>query len=448
MNKFFVSIGLAIVGTTVVGTTGLHAAYAPDASDASKIWSISGTLRGFYDNNYTTGSSGNTHGSYGFEISPQLNINVPLQQTEIGARYIYGLYYYQDRDEKGQDPLDHTHQLDLWLDHAFNEHWEGRMQDSFVVAQEPELLQGGTTTRVEGNNIANSASFSMHTDWTRLLSTEFTFQNKFYDYENSGAKVDTTGGAGFWTLNAGANPGASLAGLLNRDENYFSLDVDWNLTPTTVVLVGYQYGQVNYIGDEPIAVFNTFGPPKSKVYSSSTRNSLSHYVYVGALYNLLGNLSLNGRLGAQYTDNYNDPSHTTSFGPYANVSLSYTYLPGSYAQIGVTHSRNATDEIDLNNNNGSITLDQESTMIFASINHRVTPKLMATLIGSYEYSVFNGGSVDGQADTLYSVGLNFNYAFTRHFSGEVGYNYDKLNSDIVGRSFARDRVYVGFTAAY
>jgi hypothetical protein len=73
---------------------------------------------------------------------------------------------------------------------------------------------------------------------------------------------------------------------------------------------------------------------------------------------------------------------------------------------------------------------------------------MATLIGTYQYAVFSGGSVDSQADIMYGVGLNFNYAFTRHLSGEVGYNYDKLDSDIAGRSFARNRVYVGFTAAY
>ncbi len=62
---FFVSAGLA-----VIGAANLYAdAYAPDltASDASKIWNVSGTLRGFYDSNYTTTPT--PQSSWGFEFS-------------------------------------------------------------------------------------------------------------------------------------------------------------------------------------------------------------------------------------------------------------------------------------------------------------------------------------------------------------------------------------------
>ena len=84
-------------------------------------------------------------GSFGFEFSPQLELNVPLQQTELGMRYIYGLYYYQDRENLGQNPIDQSHQFDLWVDHAFTERWQARVQDSFVVGQEPELIDPNTS---------------------------------------------------------------------------------------------------------------------------------------------------------------------------------------------------------------------------------------------------------------------------------------------------------------
>src|SRR5690348_14051323 len=103
MKKLFVSVGLI-----AAGTVGLQAAYAPglDSMAASKIWSVSGTLRGFYDDNYTTAASGPNRGSFGFEVSPQLDLNVALQQTELGMRYTYGAYYYVERENLGQNPWD------------------------------------------------------------------------------------------------------------------------------------------------------------------------------------------------------------------------------------------------------------------------------------------------------------------------------------------------------
>ena len=138
MKKFFVSVGLA-----AAGTASLQAAYAPDsnAMDTSKLWSLSGTLRGFYDDNYTTAPDGFKRSSFGFEVSPQLKLNVPLQQTDIGiALHLRVLLLSGSGAASWQDPIDQTHQLDLWVDHAFTERWQGRLDDSFVVAQDPELL--------------------------------------------------------------------------------------------------------------------------------------------------------------------------------------------------------------------------------------------------------------------------------------------------------------------
>ena len=124
MKKLFVSVGLI-----AAGTAGLHAAYAPDLGpmSATKLWAVTGTLRGFYDDNYNTASSGpSKRDSIGFEVSPELDFNIALQQTELGMRYTYGMYYYQDRENLGQNPIDQSHQFDLWVDHAFTERWQGR----------------------------------------------------------------------------------------------------------------------------------------------------------------------------------------------------------------------------------------------------------------------------------------------------------------------------------
>jgi hypothetical protein len=444
MKKFFVSVGLI-----VAGTASLQAAYAPDwNSQSASEWSVSGTLRGFYDDNYETAASGAKIGSYGFEVSPQVSLNVPLQQTELGMRYIYGLYYYQKREELHEDPIDQTHQFDLWVDHAFTERWQARVQDSFVVGQEPELIDPNTsvTTRTDGNNIRNTGTITLHTDWTQLFSTDLGYQNTFYDYENSGATVSY--------FSPGPPPqypysvDASLAGTMNRIEQSVWLNLQWLVRPETIVLVGGNFGLVNYTGDEPVATAFPFVTPANFIYYSSSRDSRSYIGYLGFQHAFLPNLSVNAQGGFQYTESYNDPLSSPSLSPYAVMSAVYTYAPGSYAQIGFTESQNATDVITPDAK-GRITQSQESSTVYASINHKLTPKLLGTVIGRWQHSVFNEGYYNNQTSDYYNLGVNLSYSFTPHISGEVGYNLDDVHSQAQAEgSYTRSRVYLGVTAAY
>jgi hypothetical protein len=429
MKKFFISVGLI-----AAGTASLQAAYAPDwNSKSASMWSVSGTLRGFYDDNYETAPNGAKRGSFGFEFSPELEFNVPLQQTELGMRYIYGLYYYQKREELGENPIDQTQQFDLWMDHAFTERWQARVQDSFIMGQEPELIDPNTsvTRRVNGNNIRNTGTLTLNTAWTRLFSTALNYQNSFFDYQNSGA---TPGNL--------ATQGASLAGLLNRIEQLVSLDFQWHVAPETVAFFGGQFGAVNYIGDEPIAL-NIIGP--QPFYYSNARDNRSYYGYVGVQRSMLANLSFTAKGGMQYTDNYND--NATSLNPYADISLIYTYLPGCYAQIGFTQTQNATDQVTPDAN-GHITLSTESSTVYASLNHKLTSKLLGTVIGRWQHSVYNQGFYNNQALDYYSLGVNLSYSFNQHFSVDAGYNFDDIVSKVPGNSYTRNRIYLGVLATY
>lgn len=432
MRKLFVCAGLALAGTA-----GLHAAYAPDLNSmqTTKLWSVSGTLRGFYDDNYNTAPNGpNKLGSAGFEFSPQLDLNVPLQQTEIGLRYIYGLYYYQNREDLGQKPIDQTQQVNLWVDHAFTERWQGRVQDNLAVGQEPQLLQGGTLERANGNNIHNDGAATLNTQWTRLLGTSLVYENNWYDYQNNG---------GNWFF----PPGPSLAGLLNRLQNDVSLDVNWRLQPTLVSFVGYKYEQINYTGDEPIGPPASIGSPAQM---SDSRDNRSQYFYLGAQYNPLDNLNLTAKAGVQYADYYNPaPGYSTSdnWSPYAVLSGTYTYLPGSYFQMGFYENRIATD-VTAPTTSGQITQDQLASTIYAVLNHQFTPRIIGSLNGQIQYATFNGGSVDGQSQTWYAFGVNVAYIFNPHLSADIGYNYDDVTSVSVQPGYNRNRVYVGITGTY
>jgi len=419
MKKLFVSMGLI-----AAGTAGLQGAYAPDMNPVAgaKIWSVSGTLRGFYDDNYLTAAQ--KQGSAGFELSPQLDLNMALQQTELGLRYTYGMYYYQERENLGQDPIDQTHQFDLWVDHAFSERWQGKVLDSFVVGQEPELIGGGQDKRVDGNNIRNTATLSLNTEWTRLWSTQLGYQNTIYDYENAN----------------GTATDPSLAGTLNRIEQSVSLDLQMAVARETMAFIGGMFGWVDYTAGEPIA---QYGPT---TYYSDSRNNRSFFGYVGASHSMLANLSFNGRVGFQYTDSYNE-SGSTSLNPYANLSLIYTYLPGCYAQLGFTQTENASQTVTLNNQ-GQLTQYQDTSSLYASINHKLTPRLLGSIVGNWSHQVYNQGAYNNQADDFYNLGVNLSYSFNPHFSAEVGYNFDDLQSQVPGNGYNRNRVYFGVSATY
>jgi hypothetical protein len=153
-------------------------------------------------------------------------------------------------------------------------------------------------------------------------------------------------------------------------------------------------------------------------------------------------------VGGQYTDDYNDPMHTTSINPYANITLTYTYLPGSYAQIGFIETRNATDQISYNASNHSITLDQQASSLYGSINDQLTPYLLATLIGQFQYSTFNGGLINSQSESYYGLGVNLSYSFSPHISAEIGYNFDDVVTKVAGLGYTRSRFYFGVTGTY
>jgi hypothetical protein len=205
-----------------------------------------------------------------------------------------------------------------------------------------------------------------------------------------------------------------------------------------------RFGLASYTGDEPIGPGPT---PASAPYMSDYLNSRSYSASVGVQHDFLANLKGVASVGGQYVDYYN--SSQDSWGPIADASLIYTYAAASYAQMGVTESRNAVDQAGGGvNSSGQITLDQESTVVYASINHQLTPKLTGSLLGHFQYSTYNQGTYNSQSAEFYNVGLNLSYAFTHHWSSDLGYNFDWYTTPVPNQDYTRNRVYLGVTATY
>jgi hypothetical protein len=443
---------VASVGLIALGASGLQSAPIPGLTEeGGKNWSVALTLRGFYDDNINTSSSGpGKQDAFGIEASPSINYGLQGPQTQLTLGYIYSFKYYDHRQIGNSEKYDQQHLFNAALDHAFSERYKISVRDSFAIGQEPDILRTENTFTtfqvISGDNIRNFGSINFDAELTRLFGLEIGYDNSYVDYAQNGVEFDDVG-----------NIIPSNSGLLDRIENGVHLDTRWMILPETVGILGYRFRNVSYTSDEEIGAELVRGIPF--IVRSGTRNFREHSFYVGAEHTFSPSLTGAVRGGASYVDYYNDPNGDhTEWGPYGLANLRYTYAPQSYVEIGLSQDFNATDVTGIpgNNNNPdapgvtSFTTSQEATVVYGSVNHQITPQLKGSLIGQFQYSSFNGGDVKNDSERYYLVGLNLSYQITPHLSTEIGYNYDKLDSDVSdsGRSFDRNRVYIGVTGSY
>ena len=420
MNKIIASASLA-----ALGATGLQAAYAPGLSpmEKSKPWTISALVRGFYDDNPTDSGRTQKQDSWGMEVSPSLAVNLALDQTLIGFNYVYDLRFYEARPK---NDADHTHQVTLKVNHAFNERYKLDLSDSFNYAEEPELNAiAATTLRTQQPYLHNDVRLAFNAELTPILGLEAAYENNIWDFNQRG-------------------PG-SLSALLDRVEHLGSITARWQAMPNTVGLLGYRYEIVDHTSKDSIAQND---PVLSPITDPARRDTTSHYVWVGADQNFSSQLTAHVEVGAQFQDYPNrlpvDPDSTVS--PYVAANATWNYNPGSYLRIGLTHKHNATD-VAFQPISSTPTLDQESTGVYGTVNHRITPKTTASLLGQFQHSTFKGGIDDGRVELLGTVGVNLSYQVNSFVSADAGYNYDRLDSEI-GRSYTRNRLYFGLRATY
>lgn len=438
---------MASVGLVAIGAFTIPNAQAQMSTGADKPWSVSGTLRGFYDDNYTTApSSSHRPSSFGFEARPSASVDLKLPQTDIKLAYVMSMKYYDDRVN---NKADWSHDFEGFLNHSFSERYSLELSDSFVIAQEPDLIDPSNhsvTQRVNGNNVRNAAGINFHAKASEEISFTLGYANTLYNYDQNEGDVARDIAAG------NAAPGTvSRSGQLDRMEQNVTLTTRWQFAPETAAILGYQFGDVGYTSNEKIGTLTPGGP----AITSDVRNNRSHYIFTGADHNFSRDLSASIRVGAQITDYYNDPSQEKSISPYVDLSGTYVYAEGDSVLIGFTHRRSQTDLVGASqisvNNIHNLTLDQESSVFYASLTHKLTPKLKASLTGQYQISDFNNSgdpTVKNASDNFILVGVNLNYQFTRFLSGEAGYNYDNLTSGVPGRGYDRNRVYLGVTATY
>jgi hypothetical protein len=422
---------IASASVAALGAASLQAAYAPGLSpvEKSKPWTISASLRGFYDDNYLTQSKALARDSFGIELSPSLAVNLALDQTLIGFSYTYSLRWYEDRSKNSAD---HTHQVKFTLNHAFTERFKLDVSDSFVMGQEPQINDSSpalTLLRNDADYLNNVARVGFRAELTPIIGLDASYQNTVYDYDQKGA--------------------GSRSALLDRMEHRGNIAARWQAAQNTAGLLGYMYGAVGHTSDDSVnqnVLVN--GPTDPNYTHPETRDRTSHTFYLGVDQIFTSKLEATLHVGASFTD-YPDAqagADDSATSPYVAGSATWTYNPGSYLKLGLNVDRNDTDVGFLST--PQTTQDQLSTSAYALLNHRITPKLTGSLLGHFQHSTFNGGAADSSSDNILLAGVNLSYQINPFLSTEAGYNYDRLDSDLSNRSFTRNRVYIGLRATY
>ena len=434
MKKIIASVGLVAAGAASV-----QAQYAPGltSQEMTKPWSLSASLRGFYDDNYLTlpanyanGTGGYSHplSSYGTEVTPSASINHTTEDTVITASYIYDLKYFGN-----QDYTEQSHQLNLRFEHQFSERLKMSVGETCVIAQEPTMIDSSelvsTPLVANGNNVHNTGKVDLTWELTKQLDVHVGGSTDLYAYRQVGGDE---------------NPPysyASRSASLDRIDSLGMVDLRWKALEDTTGVFGYQYGHTGYT--EPSA-------PNG--FLANSRNSDQDFVYLGADHSFTPDLNGSIRAGGEYID-YNKlpspPGHTSKVSPYVDISVTDQYLPKSTVQVGVKHVHSATDVVGALGT-GSPVLDSDTTAAYFSLNHSVSDKLTVSVLGQAQFSTFNGGGVgyNGKGEDFFIAGLNAAYQFNPFLLAEAGYNYSKLNSDLPDRGYTRNYLYIGVRATY
>jgi len=382
------------------------------AADAGKVWEVTASLRGFYDDNYTTSPEVLAEESWGIEVSPGINLTLGEgTDMEFSAGYAFGMRYYEDR---GGDNEDYGHELGISLDKKFSDTSVLLLSNGLVVAQEPEILNGGTPLRIEGDNLRNTFAAQYRRILSGSTGVEIGYGNSIFDYEEE-----------------------YHSALLDRSYNEVSLDVFYGAAETEYY-AGYRYSSTDFEGD----VLKVPG----LVFDPGARSNHAHSGYVGARHQLDKNIRADVRAGVQNVDYYDFdlmpgliPEDETS--PYVDARMEWEYAEGSKLVAGATLARGATD---------LQAADQEITSVYAQLLHKISGRVHGTLTGRFQDAEISGGGegLDGKEESLLLLGASLTYAVADNIWAEVAYNYDELDSDVPYRSFERNYLSVGIGTTY
>jgi hypothetical protein len=388
---------------TILGAPAARATYEPfPLPDRSRRWSVTLSTSFGYDDNYNTAVAGGND-SYIYYLTPELFVNVPLEQTFLGLRYLYGLTYSSVLGN-----LDQAHSVDLLFSHTFTPRLSLDMRNEFRRGIEPELvtLVSGVplVTRRRGDYIYDRVTGSL----SYMLTPRWS--------------VTLEGNGELWRYDEGTFSSAN-----DRNSYGGTVSLSRMLKPTTSMGANYAYGKSEYVGTS----------------TNSVRDSQSHSLYASMSHRFSPRLSLQVSAGATLAQ-FEDGSRSTS--PYFSSALSFSYAGDGWITAGASYLFSTTEVTDFRS--------MDTALVFCRASHGLTERLRLTAEAGYAIASFENpvsqffplSSVREERTMRFGLGLR--YEFRRWMSFSMSYWHDDVTSDVLDRSFDRNRLSMGLRFTY
>ena len=362
---------------------------------------------GYDDNVYQAGEATASDGSTvthdatdSFRIIEELEalVNLNLQRTYLGLRYRPSFIWYSDRED---DDTDFLHDVDLNFVQKITPALALSISDTLRASQLPELQDENYVVRAKDDNYYNSAlatlSYNVRPETRLDLSGRYILLRYTED--------------------------------ANENDNYYSavggLTLRQQLASRTTLMGDLRYQTVVY--DEADADHN--------------RDANSIFGGLGAeqTFNpkLLGSL----RAGVEQRMYDNDAADDNTQ-PYGELSMTFLPTPATRITGAASYSIYESDVASY--------LSQNRTYLSLSFAHDFTTKLNFYLSGAYSLNQYEAdyaletGAVDADENS-FLVSARLAYRVNRINWLEVGYQFIKLDSDLVNReSYDRNRFDIGW----
>jgi len=358
---------------------------------------LKSALRLEYDDNIYETAQKSGSGKISEELEFIYNLN--LEQTHVGLHYRPTFVYWMDRPS---DSWDLHHDFDVDIDHNFSPRATLALKDSFLFAQEPELMDRGIIVQQQQNYTYNLAN----ADFTYLVQPQTRL-----------------GVGGRYTLLRYQD--SQVSALNDYDIYAGGVTLSHQLTPDTTVLGEARVEDITYNG------------PNRDAFSEYVGGGLEQRF--GA--DLLGNL----RAGWQHKD----------FSANQLDAQNQPYADGSVTALSPSHRTRLTAGAGYSMFEADVYpyASQQRLLAYLSASYDLTARLSFFLTGSYQHSNYKGDqsidksiTVKDGSENAYQGAARAAYKITRNNWIEVEYQYLDLTSDL-RPEFDRNRVSVGWRTA-
>ena len=400
---FFFVVLLGVVWTPSLGWAQDSAMVAADGSrplERRPLFTFD--IRLGYDSNVnSTYSNKLSSGFINFGGGVTYTASSPRSTLTIGAGA--GVSYYFDHGPNNQDYTVNAN-INLAWTYKLSRRVTLNIATYNLYSSEPNFSLVGVNTRVSGDYFYSANRFGLTYQWSPRFSTVTSYNPVFYVYQDQPYKNQQ-----------------------DRVENYFAQEFRYLIRPTVSLVVEYRFGLINYFNTTP---------------GGANLNSYTNYALAGMDVSLSPRLKFVFRVGAEFReyDNSNQPSTNS---PYFEGRLNYTYMRNSTLTFIARYGLEQPYVTGYR--------DQETFRLGLVINQQITRRITAYAAFYWVHSYYQGlqspfffiPSAPNFSENTYDFSLGARYSFNRHFAFDVGYLYTSSQSQILFRSYDRNRVFAG-----